>query len=204
MVGRSRGNRVGLAAARHDVRERLLPALLEADPEARLHEPHVGAHEPGEEDVADAVVGDVGPVDPALLHEHALEAGHRGRGRDLAGVVRLDATDRHERVAALRQRVGHEVLELARLVPAERVAPSSGPRASPTASRHRGASSAAAAAGSGSARTAAETARTTRGTQQASPPEPPRGRRPCAITRARSRTHRPGFARCAAIAKARK
>ena len=47
MVGRSRGNRVGLAAARLDVRERLLPALLEPDPEAGLHEPHVGAHQRG-------------------------------------------------------------------------------------------------------------------------------------------------------------
>ena len=37
-------------------------------------------------------------------------------GRDLARVVRLDAPDRHERVAALRERVRDEVLELARLV----------------------------------------------------------------------------------------
>jgi hypothetical protein len=35
-------------------------------------------------------------------------------------VVRLDAADRHERVAALRERVGDEVLELADLVAAER------------------------------------------------------------------------------------
>ena len=42
--------------------------------------------------------------------------------RDLAGVVGLDAADRHERVAALGERVGDEVLELADLVAAEREA----------------------------------------------------------------------------------
>ena len=42
----------------------------------------------------------------------------RRDGRDLARVVRLDAADRDERVAALRERVGGEVLELAHLVAA--------------------------------------------------------------------------------------
>ena len=51
-----------------------------------------------------------------------FEAEMRGDGCDLARVVRLDAADRDERVAALRERVGGEVLELARLVAAVREA----------------------------------------------------------------------------------
>ena len=77
MVRGARGDRVGRAAGRLDVGDRLLPALLEADPEARGVEPHVGAHQAAELDVADAVVDDVGPVDPALLHEHAAQPGAR-------------------------------------------------------------------------------------------------------------------------------
>jgi hypothetical protein len=42
--------------------------------------------------------------------------GHRGH---LARLVRLDAADRHQRVAALRQRLGNQVLQLAGLVAAE-------------------------------------------------------------------------------------
>ena len=66
----------------------------------------------------DRLVARVVPVDPVLLHEHAGEAEVRGDGRDLARVVRLHAADRDERVAALRERVGGEVLELAHLVAA--------------------------------------------------------------------------------------
>src|SRR3954447_5471359 len=44
-----------------------------------------------------------------------------GRG-DLAGVVRLNAADRDERVAALRECVGDQILELAGLVTAKRKA----------------------------------------------------------------------------------
>ena len=65
-------------------------------------------------------VARVVPVDPVLLHGHDVEAqmsGHAGYG---ARVVRLDAADRHERVAALGESVGGEVLELAHLVAAER------------------------------------------------------------------------------------
>ena len=118
VVGGAGGNGVGRAARRLHVRERLLPALLEADPEAGLDQPDVGAHDARELDVADAVVDHVRPVDPALLHQHAAEARARRDGRHLARVVRLDAADRDERVAALRERVGHQVLELARLVAA--------------------------------------------------------------------------------------
>ena len=118
VIGGAGGDRVGRAAGRLDVGDRLLPALLEADPEARLHQPHVGAHEAAELDVADAVIDDVGPVDPALLHEHAAHPGARCCRRHLARVVGLDAADRDERVAALGARVGDQVLQLARLVAA--------------------------------------------------------------------------------------
>ena len=120
MVGGAGRNRVRRAAGSLDVVDRLFPALLEADAEAGLHEPHVGAHDAAQHDVADAVVDDVRPVHPALLHEHAAEPEVGRDGGDLARVVRLHAADRDERVAALRERVGDEVLELARLVAAER------------------------------------------------------------------------------------
>jgi len=42
-----------------------------------------------------------------------------GNGCHLARLVGLDAADRHQRVAALGQRLGDEVLELARLVAAK-------------------------------------------------------------------------------------
>jgi hypothetical protein len=41
---------------------------------------------------------------------------------DLASLIGLDAADRNERVAALRQRFGNQVLELAGLVAAKRQA----------------------------------------------------------------------------------
>ena len=147
VVGRAGRDRVWLAAARLDVGERLLPALLEADAESRsrgprqqlllvpwpetmtcrrrrrrqlgLNDPHLGAEDPRQEDVPDAVVDDVRPVDPALLDEHAGESCAGGGGGHLPCVVRLHAADRDERVAALRQRVRDQVLQLARLVPAE-------------------------------------------------------------------------------------
>ena len=53
MVGGAGRDRVWLAAALPDVGERLLPALAEADVEAGRDEPHVGAHDPREQDVAD-------------------------------------------------------------------------------------------------------------------------------------------------------
>ena len=119
MVGGAGRDRVRLAAGLLHVAQRLLPRLLEADAEAGLDEPHVGAAEARHEDVADPVVGDVGPVDPALLHQHALQAEAGGDRRHLPRVVGLHAADRHQRVAARRERVGDEVLELAGLVAAE-------------------------------------------------------------------------------------
>ena len=119
MVGRPGRDRVRPAAALLHLSQRLFPALLEADPEPGPDQPHVGAGEPAEQDVADLVVDRVRPVDPGLLNEHAPQT-HAGRdGRDLPGVVGLDATDRDERVTALGQRVGDQILQLAGLVPAE-------------------------------------------------------------------------------------
>jgi hypothetical protein len=55
-----------------------------------------------------------------LLHEHATEPEVRGDRGDLPRVVRLHAADRDERVAALGEGIGREVLELAHLVAAVR------------------------------------------------------------------------------------
>src|SRR5690606_28619225 len=112
------GDGVRLAARLLDLAQGLLPALLEADPEPGPHQPYVGPGEPADEDVADLVVHGVRPVDPALLHEHALEAGAGGDGGHLAGVVGLHAADGHQGVAALVEGVGDQVLQFAGLVAA--------------------------------------------------------------------------------------
>ena len=119
MVGRAGRDRVRLAARLLD-RSASASCQLgrNADVEAGVDEADVGAHDPREQDVADLVVDGVGPVDPVLLHEHAAQPELRGDGGDLPRVVRLHAADRDERVAALCERVGGEVLELAHLVAA--------------------------------------------------------------------------------------
>ena len=122
MVGGAGRDRVRLPACGAHGLERLLPARPESDVEARVRQPHVGAHDPREQDVADPLVARIVPVDPVLLHEDALQAEVRSDGGDLARVIRLHAADRHERVAALRERVGGEELELPRLVAAVREA----------------------------------------------------------------------------------
>src|SRR5207247_7053403 len=122
MVGRSGRNRVRLATNLLDRRKCILPALPDPDVEAGWVEPHVRTHDPREEDVADLVVDDVGPVHPVLLHEDAAKAESGRRGRDLTRVVRLHAADRHERVAPLREGICGEVLELPYLVAAVRQA----------------------------------------------------------------------------------
>jgi hypothetical protein len=57
-----------------------------------------------------------------LLHQHASEAELRSNRRDLPRMVRLHATYRDESVAALRERLRDEVLQLPRLVAAVRKA----------------------------------------------------------------------------------
>ena len=106
-------------AATHRV-QRPLPAVADADVEAGGVEPDVAAHDAGQLDVADPARRRVGPVDPVLLHGHGAEPEVAGDAGDGAGVVGLHAADRDERVAALGERLGDEVLELAHLVAAER------------------------------------------------------------------------------------
>ena len=120
MVGGAGRDRIRRAAALLDGRERVLPALPDPDVEAGRVEPHVRAHDPREEDVADLVVDGIRPLDPVLLHEHAAEAEACRDGGDLPRVVRLHAADRDEGVAPLRERLRDEVLELAHLVAAVR------------------------------------------------------------------------------------
>src|SRR5690606_7006284 len=119
VVGSTRRDRIGLATGFLDLADGLLPAVFELDAELGLHQAHVGAGEPADEDVAHLVVDGVRPVDPAFLDQHAFHADASGDRRDLAGVVGLHTADGDERVAALRQCVGDQVLELAGLVPAE-------------------------------------------------------------------------------------
>ena len=66
----------------------------------------------------------------------------RGDGRDLPGVVGLEAADRDQRVGALGQHVGDDVLQLAGLVAAEGQPGAARPRAWPRPTRRRGARSA--------------------------------------------------------------
>jgi hypothetical protein len=106
VVRGARRDRIGLPTGRLDRRQRVLPARSDADVEARVREPDVSAHDPREEDVPDALVAGVVPVDPVLLDEHAPETEPRRDGGHLPRVVRLNTADRDERVATLRQRVG--------------------------------------------------------------------------------------------------
>ena len=118
VVGGAGRDGVRRPAAGLDVGDGLLPGVPEADVEAGLVEADLGAHDPAEHDVADAVVDGVGPVDPLLLHQHAAQPEVRRDGGDLPGVVRLVPTDADEGVGALGQRLRHQVLELADLVAA--------------------------------------------------------------------------------------
>ena len=120
VVGGAGRNRVRLAARLDDGVECSLPTVADPDVEAGRVEAHIATHDPRELDVADLVVHDVGPVDPGLLHRHRLEPEVGRDAGDLARVVRLHPADRDQRVAALGEGVGHEVLELAGLVAAER------------------------------------------------------------------------------------
>ena len=88
-------------------------------PKPRSTSSTCGTEDAAQQDVADAVIDAVVPVDPALLDEPAFHAELGGDGGDLAGVVGLDAADRDQRVAALGDRLGHEIFELAHLVAAE-------------------------------------------------------------------------------------
>ncbi len=119
MIRRPGRDRVRLPAAGLDVRERLLPARPKADVEPSRAEPHVRAQHPGEQDIADLVVDAVRPVDPVPpARARSARPSTRSDCRHLPRVVRLNSADRDERVTALSERVGGEILELAHLVAA--------------------------------------------------------------------------------------
>ncbi len=119
MVGCTGRDRIGPAAGLLDGGDGPLPAIADPDVEPGGIHADVPTHDAGELDVADLVVDHVGPVDPPLLHGHGLEAEVGGDPCDLAGVVGLHPTDRHERVAPRRECVRGEVLELTHLVATE-------------------------------------------------------------------------------------
>src|SRR5258706_1178483 len=119
MVRGAGRDRIRLPARGDDRVEGPLPAVADADVEARGVEAHIAAKDARQLDVADFAVADVGPGDPRLLHRDRLEAEVSGHAGDLARVVRLHAADGNEGVAALRQRLRDEVFELAGLVAAE-------------------------------------------------------------------------------------
>ena len=119
MHGGAGRDRIGLAALGLHVRDRLFPALANADVETFIDQLDIGAHDAAEQDIADAVVDGVLMRHPAFLHQAALHA-DLGRNRcDHAGVVGLHAADRDQRVGIGGDRIGDDVFELAQLVAAE-------------------------------------------------------------------------------------
>src|SRR5258706_11702861 len=125
MVRGAGRDRIRLPARGDDRVEGPLPAVADADVEARGVEAHIAAQDARKLDVADFVVDDVGPRDPRLLHRDRLEAEVSCHAGDLAGVVRLHAADGDEGGAALRQRLrdgGFAVAGLVATEPDSRVA----------------------------------------------------------------------------------
>jgi hypothetical protein len=114
----SRRDRVRRAAGRLDLAQRVLPRLSDADVEPGRVDADLGAHHPGQQDVADAVVDRLVPGHPLLLDQACLQAEVCGDGGHLPRVVGLDAPDRDEGVRPTGQHVGDDVLQLADLVAA--------------------------------------------------------------------------------------
>jgi len=107
VVGGTGRDRVRGTTLGADFLQGVLPAFLEADPEAGLDEFDVSAHDPGEQDVTDPVIHRIGPVHPALLNQAGLEPQLGSDGGDLAGVVGLHSADRDEVGCALGERIGY-------------------------------------------------------------------------------------------------
>ena len=118
VVGGTGGNRIGLATCCLDIFNGTLPRIAETNVESSRVESNVRTEDPREQNVAGFLVLDFVVVDPMLLDDYCPEAQLGGHGRHLSGVVGLNATDGHEGVAAVRQGIGGQVLEFARLVPA--------------------------------------------------------------------------------------
>jgi hypothetical protein len=118
VLGRARGDGVGLAPGGLDLLNGVLPGSADADVEPCRVEPRVGPHDAREQDVADLVVARIVPVDPAFLDEPDLEAELGADRGHLARVVGLVAADRHERVRTGGEHVRHDVLQLPGLVAA--------------------------------------------------------------------------------------
>jgi hypothetical protein len=96
--------------------KRLLPAPANSDIKALIDQANVGAHDAAELDVADPVIDRILVRNPGFLHKTAFHADLGGDRGDLAGVVRLHAADRHQRVGVRGDRIGNDVFELAQLV----------------------------------------------------------------------------------------
>ena len=86
-------DRVWLAALGLDVRDRLFPTFPNADVEPFVDHPDIGAHDPAQQDVADAIIDGVLMRHPAFLNEPALHADLCRNSSDHARVVRLHAAD---------------------------------------------------------------------------------------------------------------
>ena len=122
MLRAARRNRIRLAAGAANFLHGELPAGTDADVEAGSVQAYIGT---GMRDIwmlPTLVIHRVGVIDPVFLHQHTLHSQVGCDRGDLAGLVRLDTADGHQRVATLGERLGNQVLELACLVAAERQA----------------------------------------------------------------------------------
>ena len=93
VVGRSRGDCVGLAAASFDRFNGLFPRLAESDVETGGIKSNVSTEDSTQQDVAGLLVVDFIPVNPVLLDENGFESKLCGNGRNLTRVVRLHSAD---------------------------------------------------------------------------------------------------------------
>ena len=115
----SRRDRVRLAALGLYVGDRLFPTLPDADIEPLVDHLDIGTHDPAQQDVADAIIDSVLVRHPAFLDEPAFHSDFRRDGGNHAGVVRLHAPDRDQRIGIGGDRIGNDVFELAQLVAAK-------------------------------------------------------------------------------------
>ena len=143
--------------------QRVLPGVPDPDVEAARVEPHVGAHDPRQQDVADLVVDGVRPVDPAApARARHLQAEPRGDRGDLAGVVGLVRRRSRPACRTAADRVRRRGTPACGSCCRRRRGPSCSPRASPRSAGRRGARSAAPCGAPGWGRRAAGSGRSRR------------------------------------------